>query len=476
LISIHRIVATIGTVLLSAACNEIADIREPILDLSVGGSGTGGSGTGSSGTSSGGTGNSGTPDVVEQISAGDDHTCAVLDTGKVKCWGSDYYGQIGLGEQGFQGMGLKLPPVNLGSGEVASLVKAGDSHTCALLQGGRLKCWGANERGQLGLGNTLPRGKLNSDMGNNLPVVNVGMDKQVKDVDLGFEHTCVLLTDAKVKCWGNNSSGALGTGNTTDLGTKMSQMGDNLPIVDLGPDYHAQAIAAGLQHTCALLEDGSVKCWGNNMRGQLGQGDTLQRGSDQGQMGSALLPVDLGAKAKAISAGYNTSCALLMDDHVKCWGDNMYGQLGQGDADERGDVAGQMGINLLPVDLGPAKTAKAIRAAGQHSCAWLSDDSVKCWGRNDSGQLGQGNSTTLGDDPLEMGIELPPISLGTDQPLEQIDSGSFHSCILRMDGRVKCWGLNFSGQLGYPLEYYSVGGAPGEMGDNLPTLDLVSPK
>jgi alpha-tubulin suppressor-like RCC1 family protein len=314
-------------------------------------------------------------------------------------------------------------------------------------------------------------------MGDNLPVVNVGTDKKVKEVGIGFEYTCVLLTDATVKCWGRNNDGSLGLGNTTSLGTKVGHMGDNLQPVDLGKGFSVHAISVGSIHACALSENGDVKCWGSNMDGRLGQGDGFSHGSGPGEMGDALLPVDLGVgvKAKAISAGYDHTCALLLDNRVKCWGNNDYGQLGQGDIINRGDGSGEMGENLLAVDLGTGKTAKAIIAGGQYSCAWLSDDGVKCWGRNDTGQLGQGNTMTLGDESVEMGDYLLPVLLGTDQALKQIDGIHFHSCVLRIDGTVKCWGYNLYTQLGL-VDFGTVGDAPGQMGDNLPTLNLVSPK
>src|SRR5262249_38128690 len=142
--------------------------------------------------------------------------------------------------------------------------------------------------------------------------------------------------------------------------------------------------------TCALLADGRVKCWGWNDFGQLGLGDTQMRGDNPGEMGDNLPAVDLGAgkKAVALTGGDSHHCALLSDGSVKCWGRNLEGELGLGDTNNRGDNPGEMGDNLPAVDLGAGKTAVAIDAGGYCSCALLNDGSVKCWGGNFSGQLG----------------------------------------------------------------------------------------
>ena len=180
-----------------------------------------------------------------------------------------------------------------------------------------------------------------------------------------------MLDDDSVKCWGNNGDGRLGLGHTLDRGDGPGEMGDALPAVDLGTGRTAKMISIGGVHTCALLDDDSVKCWGWNNDGQLGLGHTSNRGDGPGEMGDDLDAVDLGTgrTAKMISAGDVHTCALLDDDSVKCWGDGSYGQLGLGDWSKRGDGPGEMGDDLDAVDLGTGRTAKMISVgSASHVC------------------------------------------------------------------------------------------------------------
>jgi len=301
--------------------------------------------------------------VATAISAGRSHTCALLDDKSVKCWGWNgyHYGQLGLGDKNDRGgapgeMGDNLPAVDLGTGRVATAISAGFEHTCALLDDKSVKCWGNNYYGQLGLGDKNNRGRASGEMGDNLPAVDLGKGRVATAISAGMYHTCALLDDKSVKCWGYNNVGQLGLSNRMFRGRAPGEMGDNLPAVDLGKDRVATAIAAGDSHTCALLDDKSVKCWGANYFGQLGLGDKNNRGRASGEMGDNLPAVDLGTGigrvATAIAAGNSRTCALLFDKSVKCWGANDKGQLGLGDTENRGDAPGEMGDNLPAVDLG----------------------------------------------------------------------------------------------------------------------------
>ena len=202
--------------------------------------------------------------------------------------------------------------------------------------------------------------------------------------------------------------GQLGLGDPASRGVSPGQMGDNLPAVDLGTGKTAVAIAA-YGPSCAILNDGSIKCWGHNYYGALGLGDTQNRGDDPGEMGDNLPAVDLGAgkTAIAIGAGVFHTCALLSDNRVKCWGGNDFGQLGLGDTLHRGDNPGEMGDNLPAVDLGPGITPLAIAAGTYGTCALLNGGRAKCWGDNSAGQLGLGDTNARGDNPFEMGGSLP---------------------------------------------------------------------
>lgn len=171
----------------------------------------------------------------------------------------------------------------------------------------------------------------------------------------------------------------------------------------------ATMISLGLEHSCALLDDQTVKCWGRNDQGQLGLGDTNDRGLDSSTMGDALPSVALGEPALAVAAGDSHTCALLESGGVKCWGRNDAGQLGQGDAANRGDEPGELEA-LSPVDLGPGATAIAIDA-GTHTCVILSSGGIKCWGPNTQGQLGLGDTLPRGITPGDVAA-LPVIDVG----------------------------------------------------------------
>ncbi len=232
------------------------------------------------------------------------------------------------------------------------VIAAGNGHTCAL-RAGTVKCWGYNGSGQLGLGDTADRGDGPGEMGVNLPAVDLGPGRTATAITAGEVHTCALLDDATIKCWGANGFGQLGLGDTETRGDGPGEMGVNLPAVDLGPGRTATAITAGGAHTCARLDDATVKCWGWNGFGQLGLGDTADRGDGPGEMGANLPVVDLGPgrTATAVTAGYTHTCALLDDATIKCWGANYAGQLGLGDTANRGDQSGEMGVNLPAVDI-----------------------------------------------------------------------------------------------------------------------------
>ena len=297
-------------------------------------------------------------------------------------------------------------------------ITAGAAHTCALLDDDSVKCWGSNTSGQLGLGDTSNRGGAANEMGNSLPEVDLGTGRTAKHVTAGGYHTCTILDDDSVKCWGSNTSGQLGIGDSSNRGDAANEMGDNLPAVDLGTNRIAKHVTAGGQHTCALLDDDSVKCWGYTGNGQLGLGDTSNRGGAANQMGDNLPEVDLGTSrtAKHVTADVAHTCALLDDDSVKCWGASGSGQLGLGDTSNRGRAANEMGDNLPEVDLGTGRIAKHVTAGGQHTCAILDDDSVKCWGGSGSGQLGLGDTSNRGGAANEMGDNLPAVNLGTLPP------------------------------------------------------------
>ncbi|WP_408891256.1 cadherin-like domain-containing protein [Myxococcus faecalis] len=417
--------------------------------------------------------------AVKSVFAGVGTTCAVFTDGRLKCWGENSKGQLGLehtdnrgGGRGFNLMS-NLPFVNMGSDARVAMMGLGMGFGCALLEGGSVKCWGDNAQGQLGLGDTRRRGDGPGEMGDALPRLDLGAGRTAKTLVSGLNHLCAILDDGAVKCWGDNGNGRLGLGDTEHRGDGPGEMGNALPAVSLGTGRTAKALAAGGRHTCALLDDGSVKCWGDNNWGELGLGDTAERGVGPGEMGDALPRVNLGTgrTAKAIAAREFSTCALLDDGSIKCWGGNQYGALGLGDKVHRGDNAGEMGDALPRVDLGTGRTAKALTVGGIYTCALLDDGSVKCWGGGSWGQLGSGDWNDRGGAPGEMGEALPRVNLGAGRAVTSLVAGYHHTCATFDEGSVKCWGGNASGELGLDDEDHR-GDNPGEMGEALPPVEL----
>lgn len=363
--------------------------------------------------------NLGTGVTVSKVFAGTGTTCAVFADGRLKCWGYNYDGRLGYGDAINRGdqpnqMGDNLPYVNLGAGRTAKSAALGQAGVvCAILDNDTLKCWGYNGEGQLGQGDVMGRGQQANDMGDNLPAISLGAARTVKSVSVGGSHVCAVLDNGKVKCWGDNGSGQLGYGNTMNRGNLPNQMGDNLPTVDLGTGRTAKAVAAGLSTTCAILDNGQVKCWGNGANGPLGYGDNTPRGDNAGEMGDALPAIDLGTgrTAKSMVPFLGTRvCVVLDNDQVKCWGNNFNGGLGYGDSQNRGALPNQMGDNLPFVQLGTGRSALAVFSFGM-TCAVLDNDTIKCWGRNVEGQLGLGDTLNRGDLPNQMGDNLPTVKL-----------------------------------------------------------------
>ncbi len=354
-------------------------------------------------------------------------------------------------------------------------VFTGERHTCALFRSGDVKCWGFNNTGQLGLGDSQNRGDTAGEMGGALPFIDVGTDRTVQSLAAGYDFSCALLDNGAIKCWGNGANGqlALGLGRAVRRGDEPGEMGDDLPEVPLGSGRRATSLAAGRYYACALLDNGAVKCWGDNDSGQLGQGDTDDRGDDAGEMGDDLpeIPLGSGRTAVALTAGFLHTCALLDNSTVKCWGSNIAGQLGQGDTDNRGDNPGELGNSLPAIDLGPGRSATAITAGAFHSCALLDNGAVKCWGNGDEGQLGLGDPNDRGDEADEMGEALPAVDLGARRTAVSLAAGFRHTCALLDNGAVKCWGQNNAGQLGQGDIVFR-GTQPGQMGDELPAIAL----
>jgi len=388
-------------------------------------------------------------DGIAQVAAGGAHTCALSTAGGVKCWGYNGYGQLGDGTTA-----EKSTPVDvLGLGSGVAAIAAGGKHTCALSTAGGVKCWGYNVFGQLGDGTTT--GPFE---GKPTPVDVLGLGSGVAAIAAGYGHTCALTTAGGVKCWGNNDTGQLGDGSTVQRLT---------PVEVVGLGSGVAAIVGGGSHTCALTTAGGVKCWGMDLDGQLGDGGTNWKKSTPvdvvglvsgvaaittggrhtcaltstggvkwwgyngyGQLGddtatNKSTPVDvvgLGSGVAAITGGGGHTCALTITSGSKCWGDNGYGQVGDGTTARKSS----------PVDvLGLGSGMVAIAAGDNHTCALSTASGVKCWGWND---------TTNRSTPADV--------VGLGSGMATIAAGGWYTCALNTAGGVKCWGWNDSGQLG----------------------------
>lgn len=337
--------------------------------------------------------------LEQAIAAGGSHTCAITE-GAVLCWGWNQYGQLGNGSKGDN-----LLPVGVsGLTSGVQAITAGDRHTCALVDGG-VWCWGANFSGQLGTGSTVESAA---------PVQVSGLASGVRAISAGLMHTCALVEDG-VMCWGSNEHGQLGSGATEDSLVPVK-------VANLGAS--ATAIAAGNEHTCALAgDDGRVLCWGSNSHGQLGNGSS----------GDSLTPtsVDLPHKAIAIAAGGSHTCA--SGGGVYCWGNNHSGQLG----------SPTNPISRLPVQVQGGLIAENVSAGAAHTCAVSNTSPARstmyCWGANSNGALGN-ESTQDSIAPVRaLSVE--------DSRISSFDLGARHSCAVS-GGVVRCWGDNYSGQLG----------------------------
>jgi alpha-tubulin suppressor-like RCC1 family protein len=350
-------------------------------------------------------------------------------------------------------MGDNLPHVKLGMGYlVGSLMDHGSAYFnyCVVLIDGRVKCWGYNYSGFADAPDYIQRGDDPGEMGDNMPFSDMGTGVRAKMLSGGAYHACAVMTDNRLKCWGLNNYGQLGIESGTSLGWSAGTIGDNIPYVNLGTGRTAKSVAAGTQTTCALLDNGTVKCWGYSGNGERGSGDTASTGSSVGQMGDNLPVVDLGTgrTAKKLSAGYDHACAVLDNDQLKCWGYNAYGQLGLGDTAARGDGPGEMGDSLPYVNLGTGRTVKDVQCGAYATCAILDNGGVKCWGYDGYGLSGAGTTATFGDAPGTMGDNAPYAQIGSGRTAQKISVGVYHVCAVLDDGSAKCWGYGGYGEVG----------------------------
>jgi hypothetical protein len=291
---------------------------------------------------------------VDSVAGGLSFACALTTGGAAKCWGSNASGQLGDGSATDRSQPVAVS--GLGSGVAA--ISAGWAHTCALLAGGAVKCWGDNTYGQLGDGTTT---------GSATPVDVTGLSEGATAIATGGYFTCARTTAGGVECWGDNTFGQVGDGTEEDRSSPTQVTGLTSGVAGIG--------AGGGGHACAIMSAGGAKCWGNNEFGQLGENRACPT--------PCTAPVDvqgLDEHVTAIAGGYLFSCALTSTGGVKCWGNNVFGQLG--DNFTCGDLCG------APVNVaGLTSGATALTTGSRHACARTASG-ARCWGDNFHGELG----------------------------------------------------------------------------------------
>ena len=400
--------------------------------------------------------------TVQPAILGGDTTCALTQTGELRCWGLGTNGIRATPSTATVGklpadMGNALVPSQLGSVNIAA-AWLGSTHMCALTDDGRVKCAGAGTNGQLGSGDTNALGDVAGELGDALPFVDLGAGLVVADLAIGDGSTCALFTDGRMKCWGYNHSARLGLGDTNNRGDGPGEMGDALPFVNVGTGRKVVDVALSGTSTCALRDDNVVVCWGASGQGALGfptPPAPAAVGDVPAEMGDALTPVNLGpGTILDLAGGTGYACALFKDGRVKCWGSNSLGQLGYGDTNHRGDTAGEMGTSLPAVSLGTGRTARKLTAGGVITCAVLDNGAAKCWGGGTTGSnyyLGYGDSNGRGAASGTMGDALPTVTIPGGGQVSHIAVSSplaRATCLTTTCGAVWCWGNNNNGQLG----------------------------
>ena len=382
------------------------------------------------------------PFLLETISAGSGHTCALKSNGTVNCWGYGSNGQLGDGTDGTSAS--KNYPVGVISGQDSSdllgsiiQVSSGSYHTCALKSERSVSCWGYGSHGRLGVGDSTGASKsypvgVISGPGNTDPL------SDIIQVSSGDSHTCALKSNGTVSCWGRGNYGQLGDGTNVN---KSYPVGVISGPSSTDPLNDIVQVSSGGSHTCALKSNGIVSCWGRGGDGQLGDGTNVNKnypvGVISGQGHSSLLngivQIDLGG---------SHTCALKLDGTMSCWGNGNYGRLGDGTSASKnypvGVISEQNSSN-------PLSGIVQVSLGEQHTCALKLNGTVSCWGRGYEGQLGDGTSTSKN---YSVGVILGEGASTLLDNVVQIGGNGSHICAQVLTGEVKCWGAGSDGQLG----------------------------
>jgi alpha-tubulin suppressor-like RCC1 family protein len=419
--------------------------------------------------------------MVQSVSS-TNHSCAILDDSGVKCWGSQSSGKSGppaltsgyLGDAAGE-MGASLPKIDLGTNHFARKVVTGWNSTCVLREDYQVVCFGRNSDGQLGIGNTSDI-DASGEFGDSLSSIDFGSNRFAIDLVGGNSAHCAILDDGGVRCWGKNDTGAgrgkLGQDNTLNVGDGTVAV-SAISAIYVGAGVSVMGLSSGSHHFCAALDTGGVRCWGDNAQGQLGTGNISDIGFNTGSNSmTAISDIDLGTgeSTLALSQGMGAhSCAILGNRDLKCWGENDSGELGLGTTDNQGDGSSEMGDDLDAIDLDGNKVLQAVNSS-VNTCALTADGTVRCWGYGAAGINGNESADDIGDGAGEMGSSLSAIDLGAGEYVTSITGSANVICAQLSSGKVKCWGQERL--LGIGSGGGNIGDGADEMGDDLPEVIL----
>jgi serine/threonine protein kinase/alpha-tubulin suppressor-like RCC1 family protein len=329
------------------------------------------------------------------VAAGGMHTCALLGTGEVLCWGGNNAGQLGVGRSGRVATPTRIEGIRFRD------IAAGVSHTCGVTTAGEAVCWGNNQHGELGDGTATAR---------RAPVqVQVGGSHRFARVRTGGSHTCGLTDQGEVFCWGDNRLGQLGDNSNAARRTPARAGSGGFASVD-----------AGWNHSCALDRSGQAHCWGSNEDGQLGIGST--------ENAAAPSPVVSRQRFTQLVTGGSHTCAVTSGGDAFCWGRNQHGQLGDGATSPQSTPAAVTG----------GLSFASLAAGSVHTCGLTRNGEAYCWGQNSYGQLGDGSTAD----------RRAPVRVEGFLRFASLHASGAHTCGVTPGGQQYCWGYNVEGQIG----------------------------
>jgi alpha-tubulin suppressor-like RCC1 family protein len=358
--------------------------------------------------------------VLVAIAAGLQHTCGLTNTGAAYCWGFNDSGQLGTGSSTQPSIAL---PVPVTGGHSFSVLTAGMAHTCGITTDGAAYCWGNNDFGQLGGGDTT------STHPSSVPVA-VLRGHTFAGISAGGTHTCGVTTSGAAYCWGNDGAGNLGAGPGAGTGDP-SFAESRAPVAVAGGHTFSDVSASGISypagHSCGLTTNGTAYCWGGNDWGELGNGSA-------GESESSNVPVRVpGLSFSSVTAGLAHTCGLGTDGVAYCWGANSRGELGDGTTTHRSTPVAVSGSQSFST-LAPSRS-------GLHNCGLINSGAAFCWGWNSHGQLGTGGE----EDPSAQSTT--PVAVSGGLSFTSLALGTYHTCGMTNEGAY-CWGRNDFGQLG----------------------------